>query len=119
MQRLYLYLASRSKAGIKLIAILQGSSPVSSRLTDLTKLGLPPVWQNKIVKIAQDNRFLYEPWIESANSYEDLKQKLSERGFTNLPIGAVPMLSIQKFNEIPKADTSSCKIRTTMVRKKD
>jgi hypothetical protein len=31
----------------------------------------------------------------------------------------VPMLSIQKFNEIPKADTSSCKIRTTMVRKKD
>ena len=81
-------------------------------------LKLPLTWQNQIQKIIYDNRMLYEPWLESAGSYEELKERLKERGFKDLPIGAVPMINISKYHQIPKADTSSCEVRKTMLRKK-
>lgn len=118
MQRLYLYLASRSKKGIKLITILQGESQVTSKVTDLKTLNLPQVWQNQIQKIIYDHRMLYEPWIESAKNYEELKTRLKERSFTDIPLGPLPLLNMGDFYEFPKADTSSCKIKTTMVRRK-
>lgn len=117
MQKLYLYLASRSKKGIKIITILQGKSTSASKLVDLKKLDLPLIWQLKIDKIIQDHKMLYEPWIESADSYHELKQRLINRDYKELPLGLVPLINLPQ-GELPKADTSTYKVKQTMLRKK-
>lgn len=117
MKRLYLYLASRSKQGIKLITVLQGESIVTSRVTDLSNLKLPQIWERRIYQIIYDNRMLYEPWIEAATDFNELRARLAGRGFSDIPMGACPLLHMAAYAKAPKADTSSCQIRKTMLRK--
>lgn len=59
---------------------------------------------------------LYEPWLESANNYNELRDRLKSRGFTNLPLGPNPLLNLEQ--KPPKADTSSCEVQRTMLRRK-
>jgi hypothetical protein len=61
---------------------------------------------------------LYEPRIESATNYLKLVEKLKTRGFTNIPNVEIPLLRLGNFAKAPKANTSSCKIKATMLRKK-
>lgn len=117
MKRLYLYLASRSKQGVKIITVLQGDSVVTAKLEDVSSLKLPQVWERRIEQIIHDNRMLYEPWLESATDFEELKTRLKGRGFTNLPMGATPLLDMAAYAKAPKADTSGCQVRKTMIRK--
>lgn len=117
MRRLYLYLASRSKKGMKLITVLQGEQAVNSNLTDLTDLNLPPIWQKNIAQIIHENRMLYEARIESADSFMDLAKRLRNRGYKDIPLGAIPILHMQAYKKAPVADTSKCKIKKTMIRK--
>lgn len=120
MLRLYLYLASRDKRGIKLVTILQSAQPVNASLTDLGKLRLPQVWETQIRRIIYDNRILYEPRLETARSYNDLKAKLVNRGFRDLPMGATPALNLSQSGSLPKANTSECGVCKKMLqRKKD
>jgi hypothetical protein len=60
---------------------------------------------------------LYEPWLESANDYNELRDRLKNRGFKDLPMGPNPLLNMTN-QKVPKADTSSCEIKRTMLRKK-
>lgn len=115
MKKLYLYLASRSKKGIKLITTLKGEGVVSSKVTDLSSLELPAIWQKKITQIINENKMLYEPYLESAVDYNDLRSRLKERGYSDLPLGPNNMVHID--GKAPKANTSSCKVRRTMTRK--
>lgn len=116
MQKLYLYLAGRNKQGIKLVAVLQGDATVTSRVSDLKRLNLPQTWEIQIRRIIDDNKMLYEPWIESAKSYKELKERLQTRGYAQLPMGAMPMLNLT-YNP-PKANTSGCQVQKTMIRRK-
>jgi hypothetical protein len=116
--KLYLFLASRSKQGIKLVTVLQGDRPVNSGVTDLTAFALPQIWERRIFQILHENRMLYEARIESAGSFEELKASLKARGFTNLPTGPTVMLDMGTFVRAPKADTSSCQVQKTMLRKR-
>ena len=118
MKRLYLYLASRSKQGIKLVTVLQSEEVVNSKLSSLEELNIPRIWQQKIGQIIHENRMLYEPRLETAENFEQLRGRLKNRGYTKLPMGAVPLLHMQAYKKAPVADTSSCKIRKTMLRKK-
>lgn len=118
MKRLYLYLASRSKQGVKLVTVLQSEETVNDRLSSLEQLSIPQIWQRKIAQIIHDNRMLYEPRLETAKDFEELKGRLKGRGYTKLPMGAVPLLHMQAYRKAPMADTSSCKITKTMIRKK-
>lgn len=118
MLRIYLYLASRSKDGIKLITTLQGTETVNSLVTNLKEFQLPQIWERKIAKIIYDNRMLYEPRVESAKTFEELKSRLRNRGFTGLPMGAIPLLDLQAYAKAPVANTSSCQVRNTMLRKR-
>ncbi len=117
MRRLYLYLASRSKDGIKMITVLQGEEPVNSDVSDLEELHLPATWQHQIQRIVHDNRMLFHPRVESATNYEELKKTLKGRGFKNLPLGVCPMLHLSAYIKAPVANTSSCKVQKTMLRK--
>jgi hypothetical protein len=76
------------------------------------------VWEKKIQQIIYENRMLYEPWIESAQDFNDLKTRLGGRGYTDLPMGTIPLLNMAAYTKAPKADTSSCKVKKTMLRKK-
>src|SRR5574343_2116453 len=101
MKRLYLYLAKRSRQEIKLITVLQGENVVSSKITDLSKLSWPPLWEHKINKIIYDNRLLYEPWIESATSFEELRSRLFEKGFKDITSNPSPLLDLDAYAKAP------------------
>lgn len=117
MKKLYLYLASRSKKGIKLLAVLQSPKTVSGCLTDLSELNLTPVYLKKIQQLINDNRMLYEPMMETASDYGELRAKLRGRGFSEIPLGLCPLIKIDSTNKIPIAETSSCVVKRTMLRK--
>lgn len=110
-------MASRSKKGIKVITVLQGNSIISSKLENVKSLSLPSLWEKKINQIIKENHMLYEPWIESAKDFEELKQRLKGRGFNELPMGLTVILNLPSYDNAPKADTSSCKVKKTMMRK--
>ena len=61
---------------------------------------------------------LYEPRMETAKDYNELRERLKNRGYTNLPMGATPSLDLKAYKQAPVADTSSCKVKRTMLRKK-
>lgn len=118
MKKLYLYLASRSKQGIKIISTLQGEQRVASKVQNFEDLKLPPVWNNAVQRIVYENRMLYELWIEEAPSYQHLREQLKARGYRQLPMACTPMLNLGQFHEAPKANTGNCKVVRTMMRKK-
>lgn len=119
MQKLYLYLASRSKQGVKIVTTFKADKEVNSPLTSLEELELPPQWKMAVGKVLNDNRMMYEARLETAGSYAELRQKLKDRGFTNLPMGEIPMIHFTNIHKAPKANTSGCKVVKTMLRKKE
>lgn len=82
----------------------------------MSELDLPMVWERKIGQIIHDNRMLYEPRMETATSFNELRSRLRHRGFRDLPMGASPLLNLS--DNKPVADTSSAKVKKTMIRKK-
>lgn len=61
---------------------------------------------------------LYEPWVETANDFNELRDRLKGRGFTEVPTGATPLLDFKAYSVAPIANTSSCQVQRTMLRKK-
>lgn len=60
---------------------------------------------------------LYVPWVETANDFNELRSRLKGRGFTDLPMGVSPLLDFAAYAKAPVADTHSCPVRKTMLRK--
>lgn len=92
MANLYLYLAKRDRKGIKLITTFQGLSTMPVRIVNLVELRLDKHFLESIEKIVDDNRMEYDLWLESANSCEDLKNKLLSRGY-EVPIRISQMMT--------------------------
>ncbi len=86
MESLYLYLARRDKKGVRLLATLNGKQSAATRLGDIRTLQLPAAMERELADVIYENRMYWEPWIESAASFKDLKSKLSGRGYKELPI---------------------------------
>ncbi len=103
---------------MKLVTVLQSEQTVNSSVSSLDELDLPSVWQREITHIIQENRMLYEPRMETAKDFNELRERLRNRGYTNIPMGAVPILQLQAYKKAPVADTSSCKVKSTMLRKR-
>jgi len=82
------------------------------------ELELPPIWLHHIQQICHDNRMLYHPRIESSTNYEALRTSLKARGYKNIPMGASPLLHLSGYVKAPVANTSSCKVQRTMMRKR-
>lgn len=113
--RLYLYLTRRDKKGLQIITILHGNQIIATRLTNLKNLFLPDEISQSIQELIDNNKMYWEPWIESANDYNELKNKLQKRGYTNLPIHSPPML--RNYTKI-HASTIAFKKPNTMIKKK-
>ena len=79
---------------------------------------MPPIWQAEIQKMINDNHMLYTPWIESAPNYNTLRNRLKDKGFSKLPMGASQMINLLQFGKIPNANISSVDIKRTMIQKR-
>jgi hypothetical protein len=89
-----------------------------SPVTDLKTLKLPQIWEKKIAQIIHENRMLYEPWVQTATNYEELRNNLISRGYREVPVSSSLMLEMKAYVQAPHADTSSCTTRKTMLRKR-
>jgi hypothetical protein len=88
---LYLYLARRDKTGVKVLSIFQSNKVYpATRVTDVESLGLPAGLQESISSAVHNDRMLWEPWVESADNYEELKKSLRERGYSGVPQYSMP-----------------------------
>lgn len=115
--RLYLYLARRDKKGCKVIMVLQGLTTPPTRVTDVNSLRLGPDVLSELTDIIHEHRMEWEPWVESANSYEELRQKLVTRGYSQLPLKATPLHSGSSHNNPHVADLRTVGAQKTMVQK--
>lgn len=96
MKKTYLYLAHRSKKGIKILATLfVKNDHFASKILDASKIGLPDSLQMKIVKQAHDDRMLWELWVETAENFLELKKGLKNRGYTDLPLSCNPLFETE------------------------
>lgn len=110
--RLFLYLARRDGRGIRILTVMSGREQPPTRLNDIKTLQLPSQLQAELERIIADDRMMWEPWIESAESYDALRANLKKRGYTNTPVNGQPEL-IGK----PTASTTALPKKRTMLRR--
>jgi len=86
-QKLYLYLTRRDRTGMKLVSMFPAPHSVPpTRLADIKTLNLPSELSSEIEQTINKNRMLFEPWVQSASNYQELKESLKNRGYKNMPI---------------------------------
>jgi hypothetical protein len=110
MSSIYIYLARLDKKGIKVLSGFEyGKKVYPTRVRDITSLNLNPEILSKISKEAHENRMEYELYIESATSFNELRENLQKRGYSNLPLqqfaGYVPPTSINEKALVTKSST--------------
>lgn len=80
MGKIYLYLLKRNKKDVKIIGTMKCDGNLHpSRLNDVGLLQLDSKTYNSIKEIVEKHKMEWEIWIESADNYNDLKNKLIER----------------------------------------
>jgi hypothetical protein len=85
--KVYIYLAKRDKKGIKILSCfsnLQKYHPV--KINDLKQLNLPEQMYKSLNQQILENKMMYEPWIQSSESFNDFRQSLIKRGYSNVPL---------------------------------
>ena len=88
----YLYLGRRDERGAKLVARFKSEVELITRVTNVKSLNLPANLEKQIEQIAYENRKDWELWIETVDTYEDLKKKLYKRGYSKVSMNPVPMV---------------------------
>jgi hypothetical protein len=53
-------------------------------------LSLPKTLESQIQQSITKDEMYWEPWLETAESFNDLKKSLQSRGYSNLPIHDSP-----------------------------
>ena len=85
MANLYLYLARTNSQGIKLLTVFYNkSSYPATQLKDITILHLPQAFTDKLKQSIDANSQNYTTWLESATSFDGLKNQMVKRGYSNL-----------------------------------
>jgi hypothetical protein len=87
----WLYLGRRDKKGFRLLATFNNTPIIgATRVQDIKTLNLSQEIENALSATVYENRMMWELWIESANSFDDLKTALRTRGYSRLPLHADP-----------------------------
>lgn len=113
----WLYLARRDKAGIKLVSQFNGIKIIATRISNLNDINLPLDYRDAISSIIYQNRFLYEPWIESSEDFSVLRKNLKLRGYTNIPESNIQMYGSASLAGSLFLNTSTISQNKTMIRK--
>ena len=116
--KVFLYLAKRDKTGVKVLAHLRSNKRLFGRVTNLKDLNLPQAWESRVEGIIHENRMLWEPWVETAESYQALKKAMLSRGYTALPSHSMPVIrGINASDEVQPNNTDNFQPSKTMIRK--
>lgn len=114
--KLWLYLARRDSQGIRILTVFAGQQQPPTRLANLKTLQIPSEYQAELERTIRDDRMMWEPWIESADSYELLRAKLKKRGYANTPSNGQPEIMYKDTTHT--ASTSALPKARTMLRRK-
>lgn len=113
---LWLYLAKRDKKGIQIVAnfLCRELDPI--RLDDIKRLTLPISWESKIFEYIEQNKIQWEPWVQTSESFDDIKKNLKIRGYSDIPSNGQPMMPITpllvvNINNFPKQKNMIRKIQ--------
>jgi len=91
---MYVYLARRDKKGIKIISSFTHKTqcyPTKINIKELSKTLLPYGIQEQIAIEFQKNNLIYEIYMESASSADELKKSLISRGYKNIPLQQISL----------------------------
>lgn len=113
----WIYLGKRDKDGIKLVSQFKGKKILATRIKNLSEINMPADYYDMIQSIIYENRFLYEPWIESADDFASLRQTLKLRGYTNIPVTNVQLYGNMSSLSAPEINTTNIPQAVTMIRK--
>jgi hypothetical protein len=116
LTNVYLYLGRRDKSGIRILARFQGRPQLPTRISELSDIILPNGWESQLNQIIYDSRMLWEPWIQSSSSYDELRAALKIRGYTNIPINSQPEL-LAAVSQTPIVNLSNLPKINTMIQK--
>ena len=112
--KIYLYLARRDKSSIRILSILGFGICLPTRLNDdnLQRLSLGYAKESNILNIVTSEKMDWELWVESSESFQSLKQSLSQRGYRGFPLNDNPelftmgsMISQETLNQLPNQKT--------------
>ena len=82
----------RDKMGMKLLSIFPSTQTIPpTRLKNLKTMNLPDKLEKEILHTIELNRMLFEPWVQSAKGFQELKESLKKRGYKNMPISPSPL----------------------------
>lgn len=116
--KVWIYLTRRDKNGVRFLAYFQGIEEISpTRLKEVESLNLPAAITQKLNEIIYESRLEWEPWIESADSFDHLKSKIKKRGYLNLPISFIPELGSNNITLTPSVYTTSINKTKIMTRR--
>lgn len=119
MSNIFLYLGRRDKSDIKILAKFNGDKQIPSRLSSNLReynFNIPENWINELSQTVYDSRLLWEPWIESAETFHDFRINLRQRGYKNIPMIDSPILNTTKSTS-PKINTANLPSRNVMIQK--
>ena len=85
-----------------------------TRISSIDGMNIPTELGNDIQSTIEKNRMLFEPWVESASNFQELKESLKSRGYKNLPNSSSP---IHEAISIPKDLESRPKVKQLSKRK--
>ena len=91
---IYLYLARRDKKEVKILATFSGTGIHRTLIQDVNDLNLPDVYAGDIKQVFEEHKMLWEVWIESADTFQNLTNVLAKRGYHKMPRPS-PMLKIK------------------------
>lgn len=110
----YLYLAKRDGTTVKIIAHLSSKTEITpTRLNDIKQLNLPAAWESAISRIVYNERMKWQAWIETAESYSDLRKSLHQRKFARIPPYSTPQVIFPELEEVKKVG----KTKKTMIQR--
>jgi hypothetical protein len=118
LTNIWLYLARRDKSEVKVLTVLQGEEQSPARVGDLALFQLPTTWHVELNQQIYDSRMLWEPWVESAETFVDLRKSLKSRGYSGIPVSGRPSYAGTKMIISPVVNTSHLPKKKVMLKKR-
>lgn len=117
MGKVYLYLIKRNKGDAKVIgSVISTHQFQASRLSDLGVLGMSSQERTDLEKVIESHRMEWEPWLESADDYLQLRDKLHKRGVNAPPSTNTPLINFSA-SELSKVVAVKLNKNKTMIRR--
>ena len=118
-------MARRDKKEIKILTTFNGQKIPPTRVKSVQQLGLGKDLSSKIEVAIYEDRLLWEPWIEGAEDFQELRTSLKNRGykvprksFTRFSSSEIIQSNVKGLDKVvpaPNTQTNRHAIRKTML----